>query len=416
MRLRYVAGAAICVGLLYAAPALAQTAGGAPALDQIGQQFVTRFQSIESTLRGFALRLFGLLVIIEFAWAAMGLAFRQADFGEWAALLVNQIMFIGFGLALVTFGPAWAGAIVASFQQAGSQASAAAGGGAILHPSDVFGAGMNIAAKILEHMSALRPGEAIGFALCGVVVIVAFALICAIMILTIVSGYAIVSMGVLFMGFSGSRWTRDLAMKVIMGVVGIGAKLMVLQIIVGVGASLFADWSNKGITTIDDALVMVGFSVVMLALSKVIPDLVGSMINGSVFTGGGALTAAGAAVAGGAAGFAAGMVGAGAAAHGAGKLASEQLATASGQGKAPSSAMGRFMSLAGNTGRNLAGAAAQDVGARLGGRAPYGSMGGRMGDRMRTQAAEMKSAREAPTPAPAAASGGGNDNNTISAA
>lgn len=402
-----VAGAA----LFTAAPAFAQAAGGAPALDQIPQQFVTRFQSIEATLSSFARNLFVLLATIEFTFAAIQLAFKQADFGEWAATLVNQILFIGLGLAIVLNGPAWAGLIVQSFQQAGSQSASAAGGSAVLTPSDVFAAGMNIASQMLDHLTLLDIGPSIAFALCGIVVIVAFALICAMLILTIVAAYAIVSMGVLFLGFSGSRWTRDLAFKFIMGVIGVGAKLFVMQIIVGVGSSLFNDFSSRGVATIDDAIVMVGFAVVMLALVKVIPDLVAGMVSGAAFSGGGALAGAGAAVAGGVAGAAAGMVGAGMAAGAAGKLASEQLATATGQGTAPTSKMGRFMSLAGNTGKNLGSAMMSDVGQRLGGRAPYGSMGGRMGMQMSGKAADMRAAREAAVPPPAAASTAANDSN-----
>lgn len=398
MRLKWLYVAAGLAAVWTAGPAIAQTTGGAAALDQVTEQFITKFEGVESTLSGFALRLFALLAIIEFTFAAIQLVFRQADFGEWAGMLVNQILFLGFGLALITYGPAWGGLIVQSFQEAGSQGAAATGGGTVLSPSDVFGAGMNIAAKTMDHLSVLAPGESMAFALCGVVIVVFFALICAMMILTITSVYALVSMGVLFLGFSGSRWTRDLAHKVIMGIVAVGAKLFVMQIIVGVGASLFADWSDKSVTTIDDAIVMVGFTVVMAALVKVIPDLVQSMVSGSTFQNGGALAAVGGAIAGGAAGFAAGMIGAGSAAHGAGKLAREQLATAEGQGTAPGSAAGRFMHLAGATARNLSGAAMEDLGARLGGRAYHGTMGGRMGDRMRSRATELRTARDTPTP------------------
>lgn len=399
-----------------AEPALAQTTTN-NALDSIVDQFQGKFTGIESSLTSAALRLFWLLALIEFSYAAIGLVFRQADFGEWAATLVNQILFIGLFAAILMNGASWGNAIVQSFRQAGSDAAMAAGGGATLKPSDVFDSGLQIATTALSKLDLFQPSQSIAYAIGGIVIIVAFALIAAMMILTLVTAWGIVSMSILFLGFGGSRFTKDIAMKVIMAVFGVGAKLFVMQIIVGIGYSLFQGWSNDQLVTVSDLLVMVGCSVVMLALVKVIPDLVQSMISGAAFTGGGALSGVGAAVAGGVAGAAAGMVGAGAAAHGAGKLASEQLATASGQGTAPTSAMGRLMNLTANTGRNLAGAAAQDVGARLGGRAPYGSMGGRMGDRMRTQAAELRTAREAPTPAPATASAPPAANaNTISAA
>ena len=399
IRIGIVAGLA----LLIVQPALAQAAPN-NALDSIVDQFQGKFAGIETSLMSAALRLFWLLALIEFSYAALGLIFRQADFGEWAATLVNQILFIGIFAAILTNGATWGNAIVQSFREAGSNASMAAGGGATLKPSDIFDSGLQIATTALSKLDLFEPTQSIAYAIGGIVIIVAFALIAAMMILTLVTAWGIVSMSILFLGFGGSRFTKDIAMKVIMAVFGVGAKLFVMQIIVGIGNSLFQGWSNDQLISISDLLVMVGCSVVMLALVKIIPDLVQSLITGAAFTGGGALSAVGAAVAGGVAGAAAGVVGAGVAAQGAGKLASEQLATAAGQGKAPSSALGRLMNLTANTGKNLAGAAAQDVGSRLGGRAPYGSMGGRMGDRMRTQASEMRASREAPTPAPASAS------------
>ena len=273
-----VGSLALVAAIVIAGPVFAQAASP-NALDQIPDQFQSKFTGIGTTLLGFATKLFWLLALIEFTFAALQLAFRQADFGEWASTIVNQILFIGMGAAILMNGATWGNAIVQSFRQAGSQASSAAGGGATLNPSDVFNAGVNIAEKALNNVSILEPVQSVAFAIGGVVIIVAFALIVAMMILTLVTAWGIVSMGVLFLGFGGSRWTRDVAIKIIMAVMGVGAKLFVMQIIVGVGASLFADWSTRGVTTVADLLVMVGFSVVMLALVKVIPDLVQSMIS-----------------------------------------------------------------------------------------------------------------------------------------
>jgi type IV secretory pathway TrbL component len=56
----------ILVILVAAAPAHAQSAG---TLDQIVSQFQTRSSGWESSLRSFALNTFGILAVIELAWA-----------------------------------------------------------------------------------------------------------------------------------------------------------------------------------------------------------------------------------------------------------------------------------------------------------------------------------------------------------
>jgi hypothetical protein len=67
---------------------------------------------------------------------------------EWLAEIVNQILFLGFFLALLENSVTWGQAIVDSFRQA---ASTAGGGG--LAPSDVFTAGVDLAQKVMSQMS-----------------------------------------------------------------------------------------------------------------------------------------------------------------------------------------------------------------------------------------------------------------------
>ena len=50
--------------------------------------------SWQTTLTNFALSLFWLLAAIEFAFAALRLAFRGADISEWLAEVTNQVLFI----------------------------------------------------------------------------------------------------------------------------------------------------------------------------------------------------------------------------------------------------------------------------------------------------------------------------------
>lgn len=381
--------------LLFANNALAQAASP-DALDAIPDLFKAKFEGMEAALTNDAKKLFGLLAIIEFSYAAFQLAFKQADIGQWAGVIVNQLLFLGIGFYIVSNGANIGGAFVDSFRQSASGASVAVGGVGTLSPSDVFNSGVTIAQNGLDNMSLSDIPESIAYAISSLIIVVVFALIVAMMILSLVSAWGIVTMSILFLGFGGSRWTKDIAMKAMTGILGVGAKLFVMQIIVGVGGSIFTDFATKPVTTAADLIIMVGFSVVMLALVKVIPDTVQALISGAAFTGGGAMIAAAGAVAGAASNVAAQMLGAGAAATGAGKLASQQLATQDALGTAPQSSAARLMNLASNTMQNLGKAAMDDIGAKLGGRAHHGTFGGRMGDRMSSQADELKAARETP--------------------
>jgi len=181
--------------LLIANPAHAQSVN---VLDQIVIEFRSRSAGWEGTLRSFATGTFGILATIELAWAAFRLAFRRADVSEWLGEIVNQILFLGFFLALLENSVTWGQTIVNSFRQA---ASAAGGGG--VAPSDVFASGVQLAAKVMAQMSIWSPAASVGLIIAGLVIEICFALIAACMVLALVESYLVISIGVLFYGVRG---------------------------------------------------------------------------------------------------------------------------------------------------------------------------------------------------------------------
>ena len=366
--------------LLFAHPAQAQSV---EVLDQIVAQFQFRAAGWEGTLRAFAVNTFAILATIEIAWTGFKLAFRGADVSEWLAELVNQILFIGFFAALLQYSVTWGGAIVASFRQA---ANSAGGGG--IAPSDVFAAGVRLGSMILAQMTVWHPEASAGLMLAGIVVLVCFAVMAAEMVLALVESYFIISMSVLFMAFGGSRWTKDFAVSAIRYTVSIGAKLFVIQLLVSVGTDLIQDWSNNFADVTDASLcILIGCSVVLVALVRVLPNTMQRMVSGASMANGSALVGAAAVVSGGVAGVAAGIVGAGAMSGRAYQLASSQMGAADkaaeiNGGQAPErSSIARAAALTGGTVRNMASAPIRDIGRRLSGEigARHGAATWRMG-------------------------------------
>jgi type IV secretion system protein TrbL len=88
----------------------------------------------------------------------------------------------------------------------------------------------------------------------------------------------------------GSQWTKDYAIRTLQYAVSVGAKIFVLQLIAGIGLVLINDWTasldvNKNI----DLVGIIGCSVILLALTKIIPEMVQGIINGTSIGSGGAL-------------------------------------------------------------------------------------------------------------------------------
>ncbi|MCM8739323.1 P-type conjugative transfer protein TrbL [Azospirillum sp. A1-3] len=361
-------------------------------LDNIVRLYRDHSAAWQAALRSHAITLFWLLAAIEFTWAAIRLGLKGADFGEWVAEVTNQVLFIGFFLTLLLHSADYAQAVVDSFREAANQASMAGGGTGRISPSNIFEVGVNLALRVVGQVSLSKLAESAGFLIAALVVLICFALIAAFLILALVESYIVISAGVLLMGFGGSRWTKDYAVKVMVYAVAVGAKLFVLQLLIGLGQAMILSWEAQIISNTSDVFVIVGSAVVMLAVTKVVPDMVQSLVNGTAPSGGGALVGAAAAVGGAVAGVAAGAAGAGMAVGGASKLASAQLAS-SGLSSSPPPAFAARM--AARTAGNLGQAAVQDLGRRLSGRS-YGTMGGRMGESMSHKARELRAAAEKP--------------------
>jgi len=394
-----IGGVSLVLTMVSATAAHAQTAN---VLDQIVAQFRAQSAGWEAALTTFALNTFAILAVLEMTWAAFKLAFRAADLSEWLAEIVNQLFFLGFFFLLLQNSVTWGTLIVDSFRQAASSA-----GGVGLAPSDVFAVGVNLAQNVISQITIWAPAASVGLIIAGLVIEVCYALIAAFMVLALVESYLVISSGVLLMAFGGSRWTKDLAVSTVRYALSVGAKLFVLQLLVSIGNGLIQQWAATfHDVTAQSLCILVGCSIVLLALVKVLPETMQRIVNGSSMATGSALAGAAAAV-GGAVGLATlGTLGAGPTVGNAMRLASAQIdaedaktSEASGGSAPQRSRVSRAAALTGYTARNVASAATADVGRRLSGQHPrHGVLTGRMSADLANRARLLRDDSNKPMP------------------
>ena len=353
--------------------------------DSIVDTFKAQTASWSGVLQPYAENLFWILAFIQFSWAMITLAFRGNDLGEWVTVIVNQILFIGFFYWLLQNITSFGKAILNSFKIAGESA-----GGVSLEPSKVFNSGLDIVTEMLNAVSAWSPIDSLAMIISSIVVIACFAIITAFTILALVEGYFVIYAGVLMMGFGGSSWTKDYAVKTLQYAVSVGAKIFVLALLLGVLNGIMSKWVSQFNAEKNlDIILIIGCSLVFVALVKVIPELIQGIINGASPGSGQALTSTIKSAVAAGIGAAAGAAGASMATKGAGALASEQLKTAQATGTGPSSAMGKAGFMAGNMAMNMSSALKSDLGSRLSG----STTGGRMAGSMMDRANELRSNR-----------------------
>lgn len=352
------------------------------------------------TLRGYALGLFWGLAGIQFVWSLFPLVMKGADLGEIVGELIRQVMVIGFFLTLLLFSVDWSTAIVDSLRTA---AGVAGGNGGAINPADMFGLAIELGVKIQETVlpAADAPaGDIVGklllgglerltLFLAGIIIMVCYAFIAAFMAVTLVESYFLINAGVIFMGFGGSQWTRDIAINIIRGVLAVAAKLFVVTLIVSLVQSSAVRWmdayqanpSNTSLWT------MIGLALVCAYMCKTIPELVAGIINGTSLGGGAQIgnfvasgIAAGVAAAAAIKTAGASAVVAGAAKAGGSAALGQALGGAGAAAGKAAGGAGAGVSTAAGTGSPLAGGAGSTVAGDVGSRTTRGGAGAIAGD------------------------------------
>jgi type IV secretion system protein TrbL len=303
---------------------------------QIMDQF--RNQRLQWTANAFiyANTLFGILAVIEFAWSAAVMLLEKSDLQAWTSALIRKLMWIGAFYALLLNGRVWIPAIIDSFTQLGQNA---AGLGA-LSPSDVFVQGLSLAGALMDGASTsaffTNPGTSLALAFAALLIVISYTLVTINFIVTLVESYLVVSVGFIFLGFGGSRWTAPYTERYIGLAVSIGIKIVLLYCLIAAGFDLSIGWLNEaqGISTSArpamTAFDVMGGALIFMMCCWQIPKLFAAVIGGSPALTGGDLIATTAVL--GSAAFAAGS----AAVSGVTALASVGGAAAVGGGSASS--------------------------------------------------------------------------------
>jgi type IV secretion system protein TrbL len=238
-----------------------------------------------SALGPIANKIFWILVAIQLTWSAIWWVIDREDGLAVVSSLLRQVVAIGFFYALLLNGGTWVPAVIQSFSQAGATAA----GLTDLSPTGVFDQGLALANRILNATSDL--GLLDGFfasliaGISAIVVVIAFAIIAAQLLVALVESFIVIGAGVLFLGFAGSRWTKFFTERYLSYVASIGVKLFVLYLIMGVGMGIAARWmpvlERGGFSPIPFFYVM-GGSLVFVFLTWHIPSVAGSMMAGAV--------------------------------------------------------------------------------------------------------------------------------------
>ena len=241
--------------------------------------------------------LFGLLAIIEFAWSAAVMLLEKSDLQCWTAALIRKMMWLGAFYAVLLYGNSWIPAIIDSFTAIGQSAS----GVVALSPGDVFAQGLQIAGALLGGASTsaffTNPGPSLALVLCALLIALSYVIITINFIVTMVESYILVSVGFVFLGFGGSRWTAPYVERFIGLAVSIGIKILLLYCLIAAGMNLGLNWIEEAQSVsasarpLMTAFDVMGAAVIFMMLCWQIPKLFAGVLGGAPTLTGGDLAA-----------------------------------------------------------------------------------------------------------------------------
>jgi len=254
-------------------------------------QFQAAIAAIYGALLPIAQNLFILLAAISITWALIWWIIERDDPVPIFVSLLQNLMRISFFWFILINALTLGQAVISSFRMAGQAAATAAGAPtASLDPTAIIAVGASLADQLISNVNVAGVLGTLAGAFIGgflsLLMFLAFLFIAAQMAIALVEIFIVLGGGVLLLGFLGSPWTARFGMTVFNALIGGGAKLFMIYVIVGLGSSLVGGWSTflaAGVN-LTGALTVVGVASIFALATWMIPNYAQALASGAVST------------------------------------------------------------------------------------------------------------------------------------
>jgi P-type conjugative transfer protein TrbL len=186
---------------------------------------------------------FMVLAGIEVALSGIVYGLRRQALDEAAAKFIIKLGILAGLLGAVTNSTVWLQPVLDGFAAAGETAIGANG---TVNPSDVIDIGVAMAGRLLTALDAVgvlaHPATAVFAAVSALIVVIAYVLVAAQLVLALVESYVVLAAGVVFLGFAACRATAGIADGFLTHVVRLGVRIFLLYLIVSLGSELSRGW------------------------------------------------------------------------------------------------------------------------------------------------------------------------------
>ena len=248
-------------------------------MDTVLEKYKTSAASWASVIQERATWLFLALMTISLVWSFFPLMFHRSSFPEIFGEMIRFCAFSGFFLWLLNNGPEIANAILQSMAKLGNMASGSSGS----TPSSIMDIGFKIFIQMIKSLSVWELATSIAMFFVSVAVLTMLALVAINMLLQLCAAWVLAYAGIFFLGFGGSKWTSDMAINYFKTVLGIGASLMTMTLLVGVGTEIINEVQAKmsADMKLEELAVLFVYALTLLLLVDKLPSMVSGIITGA---------------------------------------------------------------------------------------------------------------------------------------
>lgn len=263
----------------FATPSIAADAG------QIIKDALNTYAPLQNQWRDailpFTYNLFWLLLLLDVTYSAMQHVIERKTAEDSIAWLTRKFITVLFFITLIKMSGEWIPQIIDSFALIGKTAAKAPN----LTPDGIIETGYNLSLGLFTQLGELGTGDQILFVIpvlfAAIFLLLGFAVIAGQLLITLIESYIVIGAGIIMLGFSGSKWTSDMATSYLKYAVGTGVKIMLAYLIIGAGLSVFSKMSIDPDQFINSVFGLILQTAIFIFLSWNIPSLASAMMSGS---------------------------------------------------------------------------------------------------------------------------------------
>jgi len=253
--------------------------------DAIMGQFANNSALWLPVIKKHAISLFWYLAGIQVIIMVIQIILDKKALEEFISDLIKMILVIGFFYALL-MNTDWINSFAVSFIKIGKEASRAAGGTANVSVSSILNLGGEIFAKTMDVGSWKHPIDTMFLSVCGLFIFICFILIASELMRAMAEMYIGLNIGVILLAFGALKSTEQIAINYLQFIISIGLKLMVLQVLIGLGESFMRGMLDSFVGNMKYFIFTMGGTVLLFSLVKQTPAVIQGLFRGISGTGG----------------------------------------------------------------------------------------------------------------------------------